>query len=232
MEFPKKSQLLEHIAECIGGAQTAQPTLSCLECGKVYKRHDLLDKHLRLQHMSSQLQPPSPQKKKRGRPPKVAAPEPELEFVEVEILEENPQSSNDEIFNQLKSNLDATSFTENCPLRMSSVTFKTERALKKVFEQILKGLLDKAMLKRFGWPKAGVAGTLDQVLKVMGVETAITDGEDDQEEEEEEDNRMTKLKNKMMALLGKFIGQEQLESMMNNYTVDQVLNYLADSVAK
>lgn len=200
--------MMAHILECAGAS--ASPVLTCEDCGKVYKRHDLLVKHKQSAHWGEPL--PKAPPKKRGRPRKA-------------ILEEEAVATprnNDELFNQLRNNLDGTSFAENCPLQMSSVEYLTEKALKKVLADILTGLLDKKILTKIGWPAIGVEATLEQVLKMIGVNV-------DNDAEEEED-AMEKLRQQIMSLLEKFIGPD-LESMMNNYTVDQILHYMAQSVA-
>lgn len=206
LEFEKKSQLLEHVAAC--GGKKPEAILSCGECGKVYKRHDLLVKHERTAHLekeetSSSSTQPSP--KKRGRPRKAQA----------------GDQNKDEIFNQLRQNVEAA-FPENSEgtLEMDEADYRTERTLRRVLEDILVGMLDEAVLEKVGWPRSGILGTLEQVLHIIGVEV----------EEEVDEGTMSRLRTMMMALLGKFIGQEYLETMMNNYSTDQILHYMAASV--
>lgn len=196
----------------------AQPVLSCGQCGKVYKRHDLLVKHQRTAHVEVADVDVAP-KKKRGRPRKTTSSSPPEDATATNSAWEENKN---EIFNQLKQNMDAT-FPEDHQLQlvMATADYGTERALVKVVSEILVGCLDKDVLRKVGWPKRGVVGTLNEILQVMGVVVVTEDGED----------AMTGLHKKMLALLGTFIGAEYLESMTNNYSVDQILHYMAESVA-
>lgn len=221
-----------HLAEC-GDGTKAQPVLSCGTCGKVYKRHDLLVKHERTAHL------PEDDKnvvvpKKRGRPKKVwpvveQEEEKEDEANTVEILKPRLRKKpNEEIFDQLKQNL-VSKFPENGSLKLpveGEKMYQSESALQKGLEGILVGFLDDSVLRKVGWPKKGIMGTLEQLLKVIGVKIG-GDGESDEEEEDDEVDTMTRLRRMMMALLGRFIGNEYLESMTNNYSVDQILHYMA-----
>ena len=184
--------------------------LSCKACGKVYKRHDLLVRHEQNAHMGEEEQEVIVPK--RGRPKKVL------------IIPVDDVPERETIFNELKQNMDAT-FPENGTLKMANEDvprFESERALRKVLEKILVGLLDNELLKKMGWPKIGVLGALDEVLKAIGVDS--TDEKDDEEGPQDA------LRRKIMKLLGKFMSKEYMESMLNNYSEDQILHYLAESV--
>lgn len=205
MEFSKKALLLEHIAEC--SSKVVQPKLSCKQCGKVYKRNDLFVRHEATAHLpkadADEGQEPAAAtpRKKRGRPAK-----------------KQESEKKDEIFNQLKQNMNATFPEEtSTSIEMTEAWFETEEALLEVLEEILVGFLDAEILKRVGWPKRGVMSTLEEVLQVIGVEVDVGD------------STVNTLRDMMMGLLGKFVGEEQLEAMTNNYTVDQILKYMADS---
>lgn len=218
-EFKKKSELEEHLTTCEGAEKVLQPVMSCGVCGKVYKRHDLLVRHERTAHVNDGVLAAGP--KKRGRPRKVplattlSSPEVESTVTKEETIDLS------EAFNQLKNNNLGTSFPGWVPLQMEPVSYRTERALKPILERILTGLLDEDALKKVGWPQSGLTSTLDQILEVIGVQVVDDGGEEDP---------LARLRNKMMTLLGKFTDPEQMESLMNNYTVDQILHFMAESV--
>lgn len=219
-EFKKKSELEEHLTTCEGAEKVLQPVMSCGVCGKVYKRHDLLVKHERTAHVNDGMEAVAP--RKRGRPRKVpltttlSSPE-----VERAVTTEVEKIGLTEAFNQLKNNNLGASFPGWVPLQLEPVSYRTERALKPILERIMTGLLDEDALKKVGWPQSGLSSTLDQILQVIGVTVVDVEGEEDP---------LSRLRNKMMTLLCKFTDPEQMESLMNNYTVDQILNFMAESV--
>lgn len=217
LEFENKADLSEHIQNnCSAGDEKRITKLSCGECGKTFKRYDLLVKHERAGHA-----PAETAKKERGRRKKTT----EVDIIVEAESDDEPEPSKDEVINQIKQTVEATFHSDGSDsIASKPVKYTSEKSLQKVSQKILMGFLNADLLRKVGWPWRGVVGTLERVLQVIGVEfkdddnAAAGGGDSD------------RLRNMMLALLGKFIDTDHLESITNNYTVDQILRYMEQSV--
>lgn len=211
LNFTTKAELFEH--NTAQHAHQKRPT--CVFCGKVYKMQHSLTQHIEREHAGQE--PPTEEvvitpapKRKVGRPRKNQ--DEELS----EAIKSPPKARKME--NILKENFNFLIFTENVPLRMPKKEYASGHELKMALKGIIVGLINEETLKTINWPNCDVEGALTHLLKLLNA----TPAQDDE----------GTLRNGIMALLGRFIGKRSLNRMINNYTTDEIINYLAVSVSK
>lgn len=83
---------------------------------------------------------------------------------------------------------------------------------------LLTTYLEEEQLKAYGWPEIDVEEVLEKLIKDCGsAPSSLTEGD-----------KITKLRDNVKLLLIFVIGTEVIKSMLNNYSVDEVIEKLTD----
>lgn len=226
---------MKHVATCVT-SRAPPPTFKCDKCERTFVRLDLLRKHEASSTKVCKGKVSSPPKK-RGRPFKVVEPATDSDCPPAPKRKKSSVKKNkdrDVLFNQLKSSFENDRFVMTptakggagggetaAAVDQPTVVFKTDAELAGNVIKILENLFDETVLRGLGWPDANVDVILDTILQSLDLKPA---------------NRTecaeygVRLRDNMMKLFAKFIGKDEMEAMQNNYTTDQMLQHVVDTL--
>lgn len=199
--FSMKSSLKIHLL-----THTKEPPRACEVCGRAFIRQDCLIRHLRQRHRihMDQVVAESDQKKLQARLLAAAA----SELTDVLGDEEDEEEE--------EENVDGDFEAEEGKDSAATIVL-SETELIESMHELLALLIDEESLKSYGWPEAPVESVIQSVISQCGHTPAT---------ESTEMTYADSLRENAKLLFSVVTDDDAIKQLLNNQTVDQVIQHM------